>query len=103
MTSERRVQDIMKVVGPLILGLLGIIAGPLPTRGEAVAAEARTVSSGRWAEPSTWENGIKPSSGQDATILHNVVLDTPEAAREVNVNAGRLTISGGTLETYDGS
>ena len=49
-----------------------------------------SVSSGNWSNTSIWSGGIKPTAGQNITILHDITID------ESTADLGNLTINSGT-------
>ena len=78
--------------------LKSVAAGSLALRikAEASAARVRSVGSGPWSSPSTWENQHVPVPGSTVEILpgHEVVYDiqTDRAFRMVHV-LGKLSFS----------
>ena len=49
-----------------------------------------SVSSGNWSNTSIWSGGVKPTAGQNITVLHDITVD------ESTADLGNLTIKTGT-------
>src|SRR4051794_15374129 len=79
--SLRTMSRIVMILGAMILVPLAPIRGDEPKaahdRGTAATALTRSAGSGRWSEPTTWENGRVPGSGARVQVRagHTVAYD----------------------------
>lgn len=77
----------------------GRFSDPLTLEADTLAGRAIVSESagGLWSNPSTWVNGIVPTSGDDVTIANGstVIIDTAAVALNVTVGTGEpLAING---------
>lgn len=68
--------------------------------GEAPKAvndiEYATTQSGNWNDPNTW-GGVLPPPGEVVTINNDITISSPVEVAGLNLNNGKLTISGSSL------
>jgi hypothetical protein len=75
----------------LLIGFIGYSQGGPPSTS--------TIVDGNWSDPTVWSNGL-PASNKDATINHNIIIDTYAPSRNIIIN-GSLTNNGYLIEAIN--